>query len=269
MIRSSARLSLALLLLACGSSASPKSLTSGGGSADWPNEPAGFTRITEHPFNTLTNNDTAGTAIWTDDHGMTIASDATAPKSPPNVGLFTYPGGFVGGSASGAIEYDHIPAYTQLYLSFWMKLSPNFQGQSSSTNKVLFFWDNGKPAVFLSNEGKGTTADLMPTMRYQGGVDSREYFYQNQGNDQPMTRNVWRRWELVLVANTPGQSNGVMRWWIDGTKVGEYTDVEFVGSGTSPDWQYIYLEPIWGGTGDSVTSTQTLSVDHLYLSGRP
>jgi len=230
------------------------------------NEPPGFTPLTEHPFNTITNSDSGALGQWSSNGGMfAIVNDRTAPRSAPNVGQFTYPAGFHAGSAPGSIESDNLSNVTQLYLSFWMKLSSNFQGEGSNTNKVLFVWLSGHPAVFLSNEGSGTGAPLMPTVRYQGSVDSREYFYQNVGTSQAMTRGQWRRWEVVLLANTPGQANGVIRWWIDGRKVGEYTDVRF-RSAADP-WQWVFLQPIWGGVSGTVASTQYLWIDHLYVSG--
>ena len=253
----------ALLLLCCttcgSSSLGPLDSSMG-------NEPAGFTPLTEHYFNTVTNNDSGALGLWDSNGGMfAITSDPTAPRSPPNVGQFTYPAGFHAGSAPGSIEFDHLAGMTQLYLSFWMKLSPGFQGEGSNTNKVLFVWLSGHPAVFLSNEGSWTTAPLMPTMRYQGSVDRREYFYQNVGTSVPMTRGQWRRWEVVLLANTPGQADGVIKWWIDGQKVGEYTDVQF-RSAADP-WQYVFLQPIWGGVHGTVATTQYLWIDHLYVSG--
>ncbi len=232
------------------------------------NEPAGFTPFTEHYFNTLMNTDGAGIGPWSGGNGVvSIVNDPTAPKSPPSVGQWTYPAGFQAGSSPGMIEFDDLNNSTQLYLSFWMKLSPNFEGQSSQTNKVLFFWIDNHPAVFLSNQGTGTTAPLVPTVRYQGAFDPRAYFNQNVGTQQAMTRGQWRKWELVLMANTPGQANGIIRWWIDGQKVGEYTDVSF--RDTAIPFQYLFLQPIWGGTSGTVAAEQYLWVDHLYLSGHP
>jgi hypothetical protein len=32
-------------------------------------------------------------------------------------------------------------------------------------------------------------------------------------------------------------------------------------------WQYVYLQPIWGGVGSTVSTTQYLWIDHLRVSG--
>ena len=229
-------------------------------------EPAGFTPITEHYFNTLLNTDSAGFGTWHTSNGPSIVSDPTAPRSAPNVAQFTYPAGFQAGYAPSHVNFDLPPNQSQLYLSFWMKLSSRFEGQSSETNKVLFVWIVDHPEVFLSNQGTGMAAPLIPTVRYQGDFDTRSYFRQNIGTEQAMTRGRWRRWEVLLIANTPGQANGVVRFWIDGQKVGEYTDVRV--RATSDTWQYVYLQPIWGGTSGTVSATQYLWVDHIYVSGR-
>jgi hypothetical protein len=229
------------------------------------NEPAGFSALTDHYFNTVDNSDGEGFGLWSNTTDFTIEQDATAPRSPPNVAQFTYPAGFLAGSAPGHIEFDLPPNLSQLYVAFYMKLSPNFDGQSSETNKVLFAWILDHPAVFLSNQGSGADP-LYPTVRYQGAFDSRAYFRQNVGTSQAMTRGQWRRWEVLLIANTPGQSDGVIRFWIDGRKVGDYADVHF--RDTSDSWQYVFLQPIWGGVGGAVSVTQYLWVDHLYVSGR-
>lgn len=231
------------------------------------NEPAGYTRLTEHYFNTISNTDGAGIGSWSNSNDFSIAQDPTAPRSPPNVAQFTYPAGFQAGSAPGHIEFELPANLTELYVSFWMKLSPEFEGQSSETNKVLFVWILDHPAVFLSNQGSGTADPLIPTVRYQESFDPRAYFRQNVGSQQVMTRGQWRKWEVLLIANTPGQSNGVIRYWIDGQRVGEYTDVRF--RDTLDSWQYVFLQPIWGGIGGTVTSTQYLWVDHLVISGKP
>jgi hypothetical protein len=234
------------------------------------NEPAGFTLLTEHPFNTVYNTDGAGTGVWYGGSGggsgLNIINDPTAPRSPPGVAQFTYPTGFAAGSAPDHIIFDVPPNLSQLYVSFWMKLSSQFQGEDSETNKVFYFWINSDPSVFLSNQGSGTTAPLMPIVRYQGSFDTRAHFNQNVGSGVPMTRGQWRHWELLLITNTPGQANGVFRWWIDGQKVGDYTDVRLRNSTNT--WQYVYLQPIWGGVGSTVRSTQYLWIDHLRVSGQ-
>lgn len=232
------------------------------------NEPAGFTKLTEHFFNTVFNTDGAGVGVWSaDSPGFSIVQDSTAPKSPPNVAQFTYPAGFQAGSAPGHIEFDLPPNISQLYISIYMKLSANFEGQQSETNKVGFAWILDHPAVFLSNQGAGSDS-LYPTLRFQGPCcDTRAYFRQNVGTLQAMNRGQWRRWEVLLIANTPGQTNGVIRYWIDGQKVGDYTDVWI--RDTAGTWQYVYLQPIWGGTAGQVAQTQYLWVDHLYVSGAP
>ena len=155
---------------------------------------------------------------------------------------------------------------TKLYASVWIKLSSNFQGNVSATNKLFFHWIHDNPSVFLSAEGVGS-GGLRPTIRLQNVADSREYLYPNVVSGVELKRGQWHHWEYVFIANTPGSANGVVRWWLDGVLVGEYTNVKFSGSGQSNIWQYYSLNPIWGGVDGSVQSSMNFQLDHVYLSG--
>src|SRR4029079_11366762 len=59
------------------------------------NEPAGMTVLTERPFNAL--NEDGWTNTGSSDYK--IVADATAPKSPSNIGQIRFPAGFGSGNA--------------------------------------------------------------------------------------------------------------------------------------------------------------------------
>ena len=236
------------------------------------NEPAGYTKVTDHPFNTLTNSDQSEAFLWTDNLGMSIVTDATAPQSPSNVIQEQYPAGFSGGSASGSIEYDHIQdmvaGATKLYLAMWYKLSANFQGQSTATNKLFLLWYANVPAIFISNEGVGAgTLTVTPRIQHNS-LDARDNLPQNVGSagDATCVRGQWNLLELVLLMNTPGTKNGTWQQWLNGKMTHNYTDVGFAATGDPHVWQFIGLDPIWGGLGDTVTNTMDIWWDELYCS---
>src|SRR3989441_13370282 len=64
-------------------------------SGQWPNEPAGFTPVTERSFDLLTE------ASWIMSGPLTIVAGPTAPKSPSLVCQITFPAGFSGGQGPG------------------------------------------------------------------------------------------------------------------------------------------------------------------------
>ncbi|MBK8005197.1 MAG: hypothetical protein IPK12_15035 [Gemmatimonadetes bacterium] len=88
---------------------------------NYPGEPPGFTVISNRRFDAKVEDG------WLDrgDANFSIATDASAPISAPNVGQSLFPQGFTGGR--GPINtYRVIGQYNrkQMYLSFWFKLSP-------------------------------------------------------------------------------------------------------------------------------------------------
>ena len=197
-------------------------------------------------------------------------SDATAPQSPNSVLRFPYPANYTGiREAAGRIDAV-LSGSTKMYASIWVKWSSNWQGHTSATNKLIFNWIHDNPAVFLSIEGVGN-GSLVPMLRLQNTADSREYLSPNVVPGTTISRGVWHRWEYQLIANAPGSANGTVRWWIDGVLVGEYTNVRFAGSGQANTWQYLSINPTWGGSDPSakVNSAMYIDVDHVYLSAAP
>ena len=228
------------------------------------NEPAGFTPIVDRPF------DAVAELEWWASSLLTVVADPTAPKSAPFVGQVTFPAGFGGGYEPASTWTEGVDArgFTRMYLSFWVKLSSNWQGHNSGVNKIGFVWMHDNPVVYFSEQGSGS-GNLEAQLRLQNTPAPARNLTPNLGAVS-LTRGQWHRWEVVLVANTGDQANGEAHWWIDGVKVGEYTDVLY-GSSTQPKaWggPEISWMPIWGGIGDTVAETMYMWMDHFYMSGK-
>lgn len=242
------------------SSSSPDSSSSAGSA--YPNQPSGFTAITEHSFSTTSENG------WRSSSSLSIAADATAPRSPGSVGVVRFPAGFQGGE-SPTWSYRDISGgdYTRVYVSFWLKLSEGWQGHSSGVNKIGFVWAHGKPVVYPNILGTGS-GRLGSEIRIQDVPDGAQNLAANV-SDVAIQRGKWHRWEVVLIANTGGQADGEVHWWIDGRKAGAHQGVRFASASQEHAWSTVTWRPIWGGRGDAVETPQSMSMDHYYLSGRP
>jgi hypothetical protein len=225
------------------------------------NEPAGLSLITQRSFNAL------GEGGWYDDNApskYSITQDATAPFSASSVGQQKFAAGMSGGG-SPAVSEKGIGSRGTVYLSYWVKLSSNWYGHpGSGVNKQIFLWSDDQPTVYTSAQGEGS-GKLSPEVRLQGSGGTTN-LTPNLVPGAEFTRGVWHHWELVLVANTSGSSNGAADWWIDGVKVGSYKNVRFAsGNGA---WTLFQFSPIWGGTGGSVPADQFIWMDHIYISGK-
>ena len=238
-------------------------------STEWPNEPPGFTPYTERPFDTLTE---GGWGVQTQPGGspMLLVSDPTAPRSSPSVGQVTYPVTFSGGDAPAVTWLGGLldRGYRQLYLSFWVKLSSNWQGHpASGVNKIGFVWMNdNNPVVYFSAQGVGD-GPLRSEVRLSGTPDGELNLTQNLA-DPEFTRGQWHRWEVLLIANTGAQANGEAHWWIDGAKVGQYTSLRYDDSSANVWGGELSWFPIWGGVGESPAQEMYMWMDHYYVSGK-
>lgn len=228
-------------------------------------EPPGYTPITDRAFNAKVEDG------WTASSSplFTIETDATAPRSPSNVGQMLYPAGFVGGGEPAWTErvFSGL-TYTRIYASFWIIISANWQGHDSHVNKVGFFWIHDDPAVFPNIVGKDD-GPLSPEIWLQNIPDIFARNLTPNVNAVEFTRGGWHHWGIVLVSNTGDNADGQAHWWLDGVKVGQYLDVKFGTALQGKVWQSFNWRPIWGGVGDVVLLPMYMQMDHIYVSGSP
>jgi len=230
------------------------------------NEPAGFTLISERSFGAKVEHG------WTDrgDANFTIEMSSTAPEGL-TIGQALYPAGFAGGSGPILTERAVPGGMHQLYLRIWVRFSPNWVGHSTGINKVIFFFIHGQPSVFLNAQGSGS-GPLVPLILTQAAPGLPAPNYPNDrlpANVNPgvtLNRGQWHKWEVLLVANTPGQFNGTARWWIDGVLVGNHTNVAFSDAGQANTWELVRWNPTWGGAGGSVPANMTMQMDWVRIS---
>jgi uncharacterized protein YjdB len=230
-------------------------------SSGWTNAPSSYPAISDQPFDLL--NSLSWATSWNTAGNMAIAVDATAPQSPSNVLQFTYPAGMAGGSAP-AMEYRDFPLAKHLYGGFWWKANANWQGHNSNVNKLAFVYlATGAGDVALEFYGPpGGPYDLRAALELIN-ADTRFFLVPNVTN-VPVTVGSWHKIEWQLEYNTTtSPANGIVRWWMDGTLIGQYTDILFPTTGM----EEFQLSPTWGGVGDVKTQTDHFWYDHVYLAG--
>ncbi|HKS07898.1 MAG TPA: Ig-like domain-containing protein [Gemmatimonadaceae bacterium] len=250
-----------------------------GGSA----EPSGMTLISDHAFNCL--NPSSCEPDWWRQEGvagtLTLATDASAPRSAGSVYQQLFTSALPGGSSPGSVgKYLNGANRKQvLYTAYWMKLSSNWVGHPTGVNKNMFFPVDSYNRIYTMLQGSGSGA-LRPAIGLQGLPQA--YYSPNEGwpvtatsvNLYPNVGNVnivrgqWHKYEIVFDAGTAGVANGSVQMWVDGVKVMNYTGIMFAAPGGSARWEAVSWAPIWGGAGGTITSPFYAQLDHLYISGK-
>ena len=176
---------------------------------------------------------------------------------------------FAGGRAPGTTSSTSFAGlgYKEIYVRAAVRLSSNFYGHQSATNKFLHFWSYSPQAnrVFLSFEGVGNGA-LNLQVRCQGTPDDSKWGHlkANTGASAAIARGKWNVIEVRLRVNAMGVSNGIVEAWVNGMRTHYYTNVRLDVGG----WGIVSWSPTWGGIGGVVPASMTMDMDHIYLSGR-
>jgi hypothetical protein len=104
---------------------------------------------------------------------------------------------------------------------------------------------------------------------FGGHINPTVQINQKQGTGKPITVGSWHQIEVEQRLNTLGQSDGVLRIWVDGVNVISRTDMTFVTSSNAAGFNSWRWEPTWGGGLTPHVGTDYISLDHVYLSGIP
>ncbi len=228
------------------------------------NEPSGFETFTSRRFQDLREH---GWGADVDNPNLSIVSDPSA-RSGSTVGEIRYRAGSTGGRTPAWTENWSLrdEGFTRLYLSFRVKLSSNWQGHPSGVNKIGFVWTHQKPVAFPVFRGAGSAA--MKGVVYLQDIPGGGRRLDGNLAEPELPRGEWHDWEVVLVSNTGSSANGEVHWWINGEKVGEYTDIRFGNADQSKIWETVAWRPIWGGIHGRVGQDMYMRMDDFYVSGR-
>lgn len=243
-------------------------------SSDFPNEPAGYTELTQRPFTDYEEDGWGNNG--TNDY-LVPHIDSGGPISPSNVARVRFGAGRSGGTAPMNTFLESGLDVGSIYIAFGFKIDSAWQGHDSGVNKILFLtasdYGGGGDPVAFSAQGVDS-AELNFQVRLQGpGTEESSAAGANIGEnvgDGEVVRGTWYKIEVVMVANTSSNHDGTLDVWMNGTKTHERTDVRYFHESVDPSnhkFTVIKWNPTWGGTGDTVDTTMFQYIDHIYVSG--
>jgi hypothetical protein len=226
--------------------------------SSWPNLPADYTPIADEPFSTLKP---FWKFLWNDASDGAFVGDAASPASPGSVLQIRYPSGFPGGSAPATLNFA-MGGVSRAFVGVWWKASTGWQGHSSNVNKIMFlFPPTGFGDMYLAAFGPtGGPYELRAVVQFNG-FELRDKLVPNADSGR-VSIGEWHRIEWLVEYNSPGKADGVVRWWLDGKLVGNYTDVRFPPA----PLENLKISPTWGGLGDAKTKTDFFWYDHAFVA---
>jgi hypothetical protein len=266
MPRSTVLASLLLPVLACDAAPLAQTCAAGGNATPpaspappqvatktgaWPNEPAGFTTVSDGLA------EVSRDIGWRcEGDGLTLASDQV---------VFTYRPGFQSGYAPGVAYLDLPAPIPETYFGFLWKPSDPWQSHPSGVNKIAL--------LFPSTSGGGTIYIMMffdgrkYTIQVETTFDSDTRRLEPNITSTPVTLGAWHKIEwYVRYSSNPSSRDGVVRWWVDGMPQGEYRDLQM-----PPDigfTQYT-INPVWGGAeGNTKNQLDSFAYGRVHISKR-
>lgn len=221
----------------------------------WANEPATATALLDCPFNDAS----CGGKLWVWGGAGVTTQPAGAPMSAPNaVASHLAKNASTGGQGVTWPTAGNASPRSEIYVGLWWKMNADFQGYNSGSNK-LFFVRN-----FEFTAGKDPTNGIFTLIgqpdkfpwqlvfgHNTGGLDNSHacsadmglMCYPNVGS-APIYPDTWYQIEAYVKSSTCSTCrNGIVRWWVNGTMIGNYTNLNY-GSGNMGE---VTINHTWDG----------------------
>ncbi|HET7565348.1 MAG TPA: Ig-like domain-containing protein [Gemmatimonadaceae bacterium] len=217
----------------------------------WTNEPAGFSALTNQSWNGGVSS--LGWQEYDMYNHVTVESDASLPTGDGKALQFYYPAGFSGGGYGPGLVYYQM-SKGEIYLGFYWKLSPNWQGHPSGVNKLLYVFQRQgqkRQAVFLV--AHGSSGGPFHFEISNEASDGGKWWTQNV-NNVSLVPGQWYKVELHMKkSSSDAAPNGLVEWWVNGKLAARYTNAKLRASNFSE----VHVDPVWGGVDNSVKKSHS------------
>jgi hypothetical protein len=247
---------LALSLSACATppdqrSPSPRFTHSGPTSFGW-------SRFNEQPWTQLSGDgwQYLRRASSKDD---SIEKDDTAPVSPPYVVRIVFTPDMARDSEP-SVHWIGLPNVREVYTAWWIKLSANWTSSPAGAGKMTFLHvaPSGAGQVYMGLFGS------QPPHRVSMNTEWMPYGQKVWDPNRTTTPILYDRWYRVeWQMNWDGPGDGTVRWWVDESLNGEYTNVLFPADGSG--FQQFELAPT---LQNPPAREQYIYIDHTYVAVR-
>ncbi len=247
--------------------------------SQWPNEPAGMTLVTDTPFS-----DTFPPEWFNVYNTFPFASPGGTGTqfSPPRA----LDQAMAAGSSTGNGQYGiNIPASREIYCGVYWSTNAAFQGQSHTTNKMIFFRDPNIDNSFIVWHGfqdapktlKWYFQSLYSNAHVSGwdgdasGLSGRLPANINAAAATMSAGSGWHFIEIYLKSSaTTTSRDGILKMWVNRVLTSSYNNLNLCPTG----FLEMQLNTTWDGGPTLVAPYRDMTrawhhyYDHLYMSRR-
>ncbi len=232
----------------------------------WPNEPAGFTVLSDG-----TMEDALVGKTWrilqrrtTNGSGAGLTRDTTTGAKGSRLLQFTYAAGFPGGYEPAVVFYNPPTPVRETYFGFRWKPGNPWEPHPSGVNKIAFMFPATSSAgtlyLMMFFDGTNYTIQVEPTFE----KDTRRLAPNVTAT--PVALGAWHLVEWYARYSTTSTSrDGVTSWWLDGVLQGEYPDLQMPADAGFIEYQFA---PTWGGMEGSKAWTGCYWYERAHISRR-
>jgi hypothetical protein len=230
-------------------------------STEWTNEPVGFTVVED------TGWESGSLGSWyriftSADKPIGVSTIPDSPLGESRALQIDFPAGHSGGGGT-ELRYD-IPSAqrsTEIYVGYYVQVSPNWQGHSSAINKMLYLHDGGGSFSAMWYEMFGSDSSPLGLYVVNQSGSSPSGIHENV---VPVTfaRGLWHKVEIYQKQGDA--NNGIVRVWVNGVLAIDRSDVDT----RSAPIDNVTLSGIWGGVGDSKDHADYMRFDRIRISRR-
>jgi hypothetical protein len=198
-----------------------------GETAGWgdPEVAEGLAPLNEQPWSDLTANG------WrylrrTSSRNADIATDATAPFSPPHVLRIAFTPGMADDTEPG-VHWIALPRPREVHARWWTKLSPGWNASPAGAAKMTFLhaWPDGQGQVYTALVGAAPPHHVIANTEWE------PYGQKVWAPNASVTGISYGRWYAIdwhiRWESRPGAGDGLLRFWVDGVLNGSHHDVTF------------------------------------------
>jgi hypothetical protein len=251
-------------------------VASGTTSSGSSNEPAGFVKISEHRGSPWPKD----WWLHDPDNNISVVQDNNAPVPSWGTIRYRFPEGHLGGRGPGMMGHGSGNAggaknmkvngqpVREVYLRVWVRYSTGWQNPDAVSKMYYTYQMNadGTHRNFLHMDLTGARVQPSYGTKIESEVSGSVVNLNPNMQAVDIIPGVWFLHELYSrAASAEGVNDGIVRWWINGTLVGQHTNLRR----SHHPFTELHWNPVWGG-GSSipVQNTQYIDFNGLYVSGR-